>query len=72
MEIKQFKEEFIMLEIMVFAVVLGLTLIVSSCIASFIMMRIFMNKKVLKKYTKVCYDVAQESVNEMFQEDELY
>ena len=49
-----------MLEMIVFAVVLAVTLVVSNYIMCIYMMKKFMNKETLKGYTKMTLEVAKE------------
>lgn len=53
-----------MLEMIVFAVVLGVTLVVSNYIMYVIMMKKFMNKETLKRYTKMSFEIAKELEDE--------
>lgn len=55
-----------MLEVIVFAMVLGVTLVVSNYVIGMIMMKQFMNKKVLKHYTKMSLEIAKELEDEEF------
>ena len=58
------KEELTMLELMVFAVVLAVTLVMSNYIMYVIMMKKFMNKETLKHYTKMSLEIAKELEDE--------
>lgn len=53
-----------MLEMMIFAVVLGVTLIVSNYVMCMLVMKKFMNKKILKQYTKMSLEIAKEIEDE--------
>lgn len=50
-----------MLEVIVFAV----TLVAAQIVGGFITMKLVMNKRFLKKYTKAVYEMSMELVNEM-------
>ena len=54
------KEEFTMLEMIVFAVVLAVTLVASNYIMYIIMMKKLMTKETLKHYTKMSLEIAKE------------
>lgn len=60
------KEEFTMLEMAVFAVILSGTLVVGNYIMYMIMMKKFMNKETLKNYTKMSFEIAKELEDEEF------
>ena len=56
-----FKEDFKMLEIIVFAV----ALVVAQVTAGIIMMKLMLNKGFLKKYSKLVMEISNEIVEEM-------
>lgn len=55
-----------MLEMIVFAV----TLVVAQCVAGFVMLRLTMNKKFIKKYVKMATETSMELAEELLGEDE--
>lgn len=51
-------------------IVLGLTIVIAQIIAGVIMMKVFMSKRFLKKYTKTIMDLSNEVVADLIEESE--
>lgn len=51
-------------------IVLGLTIVIAQIVAGVIMMKVFMSKRFLKKYTKIVMDLSNEVVAELIEESE--
>ena len=60
-----------MLNAVICMLVLVVGIVVSNLIATYVLMKLFMNKKTLKNYTKVCVEVANELAEEMLDGEKL-
>lgn len=54
-----------MLDIIVFAVVLALVIVVAQFVGALLMMKFFMSEKFIKKYSKMSMSVTKELMEEM-------
>ena len=54
-----------MLDIIVFAVVLALVIVVAQFVGALLMMKFFMSEKFIKKYSKMTMNVTKELMEEM-------
>lgn len=51
-------------------IVLGLTIVIAQIIAGVIMMKVFMSKRFLKKYTKTIMELSNEVIADLIEESE--
>lgn len=59
-----------MLNVVLFALVLGMTLVIVNLVASMVTMHLFMREKTLKKYAKMYYNVVKDTMEEVFHEED--
>jgi len=63
---KNRREIFKMLEM----IVLGLTIVIAQIVAGVVMMKVFMSKRFLKKYTKTIMELSNEVIADLIEESE--
>lgn len=51
-------------------IVLGLTIVIAQIVAGVVMMKVFMSKRFLKKYTKTIMELSNEVIADLIEESE--
>ena len=59
-----------MLNVVVFGITLVVAQVIGGCIMTMVLMHMYMNKKALKKYSKMYVDLINEIQEEMFESEE--